>query len=157
MQSDAATVEAYLASLPPDRQEAMSRVRQVVLDNLPEGIVETMNWGMISYEVPLETYPTTYNGKPLMYAALGSQKNYMSVYLMAVYGSEKLRERFETAYRGSGKRLNMGKSCVRFTTLDGLPLDVVGDAIGSCTLDEYLAAHERVMAERKAERARARG
>jgi hypothetical protein len=157
MQSDATTVEAYLASLPPDRQEAMTRVRQVVLENLPDGIVETMNWGMISYEVPLETYPTTYNGKPLMYAALGSQKNYMSVYLMAVYGSEKLRERFENAYRGTGKKLDMGKSCVRFTTLDGLPLDVVGDAIGSCTLDQYIAAHERAMAERKAERARARG
>jgi hypothetical protein len=154
MQSDATTVEAYLASLPPDRQEAMTRVRQVILDNLPDGIVETMNWGMISYEVPLETYPKTYNGKPLMYAALGSQKNYMSVYLMAVYGSEQLRERFETAYRGSGKKLDMGKSCVRFTTLDGLPLDVVGAAIGSCTLDQYIAAHERVMAERKAERAR---
>mgnify|MGYP006969412728 CR=1 FL=1 len=81
MQSKAATVEEYLSSLPEDRQEAIEAVRQVILDNLPEGFEETMNWGMITYEVPLETYPDTYNGKPLMFAALASKKNLMAVYL----------------------------------------------------------------------------
>ena len=99
MHSDADTVDAYLAALPEDRRAALTQVRQVILENLPDGIVETMNWGMISYEIPLSTYPDTYNGQPLMYAALGSQKNHMAVYLMAVYGIEKQREKFEAAYR----------------------------------------------------------
>jgi hypothetical protein len=156
MQSDATTVAEYLDSLPADRRAALSAVRRVIRKNLPKGIVETMNWGMISYEIPLKTYPDTYNGQPLMYAALGSQKNHMAVYLTAVYGSQKLREEFEAAYRASGKKLDMGKSCVRFRTLDGLPLDVIGNAIGSCTLEQYIATFEKAQAERRASRAKAK-
>jgi hypothetical protein len=156
MQSDATTVGEYLDSLPEDRRAALSAVRTVIRKNLPKGIVETMNWGMISYEIPLKTYPDTYNGQPLMYAALGSQKNHMAVYLTAVYGSAKLREEFETAYRASGKKLDMGKSCVRFRTLDGLPLDVIGNAIGSCTVEQYIATFEKAQAERRASRAKAK-
>jgi hypothetical protein len=156
MQSDATTVAEYLDSLPADRRAALSAVRRVIRKNLPKGIVETMNWGMISYEIPLKTYPDTYNGQPLMYAALGSQKNHMAVYLTAVYGSQKLREEFEAAYRASGKKLDMGKSCVRFRTLDGLPLDVIGNAIGSCTVEQYIATFEKAQAERRASRAKAK-
>ena len=139
MRSNAATVEACLNELPPERREMIEIVRQVILDNLPEGYVEAVRRGMISYEVPLESYPDTYNGQPLSYAALASQKNYVSLYLMAFYGDEALRERFETAYCATGKRLHVGKSCVRFRKLDDLPLDLVAEMIAAVSVDENVA------------------
>jgi hypothetical protein len=154
MQSDAATVPEYLASLPDDRRKAISAVRKVIRANLPKGIVESMNWGMISYEVPLKTYPDTYNGQPLAYAALASQKNHMSVYLMGIYGSEALRGEFEDAYKATGKRMDIGKSCVRFRTLDDLPLDVVGQAIGAMTLEQFLALHDEASSMRASKKSR---
>ena len=155
MQSDATTVKAYLDSLPDERRTALARVRTVIRRNLPKGVVETMNWGMITYEVPLRTYPDTYNGQPLLYAALASQKNHMAVYLMGIYGSEELRTRFEEAYRATGKRMDVGKSCVRFRHLDDLPLDVLGEAVGAVSLDEFLAMHDEAAARRKSTRSRA--
>ena len=154
MQSDALTVSEYLASLPEDRKKAMAAVRKVIRANLPKGIVESMNWGMIVYEVPLKTYPDTYNGQPLAYAGLASQKNHMSVYLMGIYGSEALRAEFESAYKATGKRMDVGKSCVRFRGLDDLPLDVVGDAIGALTLDQFLALHDDASSLRKSKKSR---
>ena len=121
MHSDATTVTEYLASLPEDRRRAMKAVRTVIRANLPKGLVEAMNWGMIVYEVPLKACPDTYNGQPLAYAALASQKQYMSVYLMGIYGSDELRADFERSYRASGKRMDIGKACVRFRTLEDLP------------------------------------
>jgi hypothetical protein len=155
MQSSATTVSEYLASLPEDRRKAMSAVRKVVRANLPAGVVETMNWGMISYEVPLKKFPNTYNGQPLMYAALASQKNYMSLHLMGIYGDEALRIEFEEAYRVTGKRLDIGKACIRFKKLDDLPLDVVADAVGGVSLDEFISLHEQAWSLRKTKRARA--
>lgn len=150
MHSDATTVTEYLASLPEDRRRAMKAVRAVIRVNLPKGLVEAMNWGMIVYEVPLKTCPDTYNGQPLAYAALASQKQYMSVYLMGIYGSEELRADFERSYRASGKRMDIGKACVRFRTLEELPLDVVGNAIGALTIEEFIAMHEQSASLRKA-------
>jgi hypothetical protein len=150
MQSDATTVTEYLASLPEDRRRAMKAVRTVIRANLPKGLVEAMNWGMIVYEVPLKTCPDTYNGQPLAYAALASQKHYMSVYLMGIYGSEELRADFEQSYRASGKRMDIGKACVRFRTLDDLPLDVVANAIGALTIEEFIAMHDQSASLRKA-------
>jgi uncharacterized protein YdhG (YjbR/CyaY superfamily) len=138
MRSDATTVDEYLANLPDDRRRAISEVREVILTNLPEGYEEAMNWGMISYQVPLETYPDTYNKQPLMYAALASQKNHMAVYLTGVYASDAEREAFEEEYRSTGKRLDMGKSCVRFRKLDDLPLDVIGRAIAACDVESLI-------------------
>ena len=143
MQSDANTVEEYLASLPEDRRAALEAVRRKILENLPDGYDEVMNWGMITYEVPLETCPDTYNGKPLMYAALGSQKDHMAVYLTGIYMDEGAREEFEARYRDTGKRMDMGKSCVRFRTLEDLPLPLIGEAIGQIPADEFV---ERVKA-----------
>jgi uncharacterized protein YdhG (YjbR/CyaY superfamily) len=154
MQSDAATVDEYLASLPEDRRTALAEVRSVITANLPEGFVESMNWGMIVYEVPLATYPDTYNGQPLAYAGLASQKNHMSVYLMGLYGSEPLRAEFEDAYKATGKRMDIGKSCVRFKRLDDLPLDVVGHAIGAMTLEQFLALHDDAASLRKSNKSR---
>ena len=94
MQSDATTAAQYLAELPADRRAAIEAVRQTILANLPVGYEEAMNWGMITYQVPLARYPKTYNGQPLAYAALASQKNYMAVYLTGIYTSHGHRLRF---------------------------------------------------------------
>ena len=140
--SDAQTVDEYLANLPIDRREAVSAVRQVVLDNLPAGFEEGMQYGMIGYAVPLSTYPNTYNKQPLAYAGLASQKNYMSLYLMCVYSDAATEARFTELYKASGKRLNMGKSCVRFKRLDDLPLDVIGETIGGTSMEEFIRRYE---------------
>ena len=140
--SNAATVQEYLDELAPDRREQIRDVREIVLENLPDGYAESMNWGMITWEVPLERYPTTYNKQPLMYAALASQKNYMSLYLMCVYSHSGAQTDFERRFKESGKKLNMGKSCVRFKTTDDLPMDVIADAIASTTVDDYIKIYE---------------
>jgi hypothetical protein len=139
MHSDATTLDAYIDSLPDDRREAILTVRRTIAENLPDGLEESIAHGMIAWSVPLAAYPDTYNGEPLMYAALASQKRHMAVYLMGVYGSEDLRDRFLAEYRATGKRPDMGKSCVRFATLDDLPLDVVGRAIAAVSRDEFVA------------------
>ena len=114
MRSGANTVEQYLAELPGARRTAIQTVREVILAHLPRGYEEVMNWGMITYQVPLFKYPDTYNKQPLMYAALASQKNYMSLYLTAVHMDEKTRKEFEKEYRATGKKMDIGKSCIRF-------------------------------------------
>ncbi len=110
----------------------------MILKNLPKGYEEVMNWGMITYQVPLETFPDTYNKKPLMYAALAAQKNHMAVYLTAIYMDEKTSREFETAYRATGKRYNVGKSCVRFRELADLSLELIGESIASLQVSEFV-------------------
>ena len=149
MRSKAETVEEYLAGLPEDRRTAIEAVRDTILENLPVGYEEAMNWGMITYQVPLERYPDTYNGEPLMYAALASQKNHMAVYLTGIYMSEASREAFEDAYRATGKRFDAGKSCVRFRKLDDLPLDLIGETIASVPVDGLIARAEGAGSVRK--------
>ncbi len=149
MRSEAQTVDQYLADLPADRRESISAVRDVIVQNLPEGLEEVMNWGMITYEVPLETCSDTYNGKPLMYAALASQKNHMAVYLTGIYMSDERRDAFEKKYRATGKRYDVGKSCVRFRKLDNLPLPLIGETIGSMTTSDFVGGVKKVMSVRK--------
>jgi len=138
MQSEAKTVKEYLAELPPERRQAIEKVRQTILENLPEGYQEAMNWGMITYQVPLEVYPDTYNNKPLMYAALANQKNHMAVYLTGIYMDEDLNRDFEKKFRATGKRYDAGKSCVRFRKLDDLPLELIAESIQGIPLDEFI-------------------
>ncbi len=140
MQSQADTPEAYLAELPEDRRAAVSAVRDVILANLPDGYVEAMQYGMLSYVVPLETYPETYNGQALAYISLANQKQKISLYLMGVYGDAEsdFRERFAAA----GKKLDMGKSCVRFRRLDDLPLDVIAYEVSRVGVDDFIAHYE---------------
>jgi uncharacterized protein YdhG (YjbR/CyaY superfamily) len=142
MRSDAQTVTEYIARLPEERRAAIREVRGTILANLPEGYEEAMEWGMITYQVPLARYPDTYNGRPLMYAALASQKRHMAVYLTAVYADEEARDEFLEAYRASGKKLDMGKSCVRFTKLENLPLDLIGKVIRAYPVDDYIGIYE---------------
>ena len=140
--SDAATVEQYLAELAPDRREQIEAMREVVLENLPDGYEEAMNWRMISWEIPLARYPKTYNKQPLMYAALASQKNYMSLYLMCVYAHEGRHAEFERRFKASGKKLDMGKSCVRFKSVDDLPMDLIAETIASTSVEDYIRSYE---------------
>lgn len=149
MRSEATTVKAYLDSLPADRRDQIGRVRGVILEHLPEGYEETMNWGMITYQVPLDIYPDTYNKQPLMYAALASQKNHMAVYLSGIYMFEDKAEHFQEAYKATGKRLDMGKSCVRFRNLDDLPLDLIGKAIAALPLESFIEQMKRFDRQRK--------
>jgi Domain of unknown function (DU1801) len=139
MQSKALTVEAYLRSLPEDRRAAINVVRDVILKNLDASYEEGMQYGMIGYYVPHRVYPKGYHcdpKQPLPFAALASQKNYMALYLMSVYcgcaddGPGNPHGRwFREAWGKTGKKLDMGKACIRFRKLEDLPLDLIGEAI----------------------------
>jgi uncharacterized protein YdhG (YjbR/CyaY superfamily) len=139
--SKAKTVNAYLKDLPPERRRVLSRVREVILQNLPDGYVERMNWGMISYEIPLETFPDTHNGQPLNYIALAAQKNHYSLYIMGANQDPAQEARLRQAYAQSGMKLDMGKSCVRFRKLENLPLDVLGELVAGITPKAYIARY----------------
>ena len=141
--STAATVEEYLSEQEPERREAMESMRRLILDNLPPGFEEIMQFGMIGYVVPLERYPDTYNKQALQAVALASQKNYMSIYLMNVYGDQETQQWFEEEYRASGKKLNMGKACVRFKRPEDLPLDLIGQAVARTSVDGFIEVYER--------------
>ena len=140
--SNAATVDEYLAELPPDRRETIAAVRDLVLKHLPKGYREVMNWGMITYEVPPEVYPTTYNGQPLCYAALAAQKNYNSLYLMCAYAESEQETSLKEAYRKAGKKLDMGKSCLRFRKIDDLVPAAIGKVLKSMPPKKYIAYYE---------------
>ena len=133
-----ASVDEYLASLPTDRRAEIERVRQVVKRNLPAGYEEGVGFGMICYSVPLSAYRDTYNKQPLMYAALASQKNYLSLYLMPVYPDNALEKRLRAAFAASGKKLDMGKSCIRFKRAADLPLDAIGDIVAAVPMDRWI-------------------
>ena len=142
--SDAATPDAYLASLPPERRQALAVLRDVIRANLPAGYEEGMQYGMIGWFVPLERFPDTYNGQPLGLAAMASQKGYMSLYLNTVYGDPETDRWFRERYAASGKKLDMGKSCVRFHRLDDLPLDLIGETIARVPVDPYIERYRAV-------------
>ncbi len=140
--SKAATVEEYLQELPEDRRQVVSALRDHVRRHLPEGYEETMSWGMISWEIPLSRYPQTYNKQPLGYAALAAQKSYFALYMMGPVLDGGQDAWIREAFRKAGKKLDMGKSCIRFRSLDDLPLDALGEAIASTPPDAYIAAYE---------------
>jgi hypothetical protein len=151
MTSTAKTVDEYLVALTPERRTAISAVRDVVLSNLPKGYEEVMLYGMIGYVVPHSIYPAGYHcdpTKPLTYAMLGSQKNHMAIYLMSVYGHKETETWFRKAYQATGKKLDMGKSCVRFKKVEQLPLEVIGQAIARATVDKYIACVEQILNRR---------
>jgi hypothetical protein len=140
--SKASTVEAYLEELPEDKRAVVAAVRDVILQNLPAGYEEAMNWGMISYEVPLERYPKTYNGQPLAYLALAAQKNYFVLYLMGVYQDSELDTWLKDEFKKAGKKLDMGKSCLRFRKLEDLPLDAVAGVVAATPPEAYIELYE---------------
>ncbi len=148
MPTRAATAKEYLDSLPEDRRKALRKVRAAVNRGLPKGYEEGMQYGMIGWYVPHRLFPAGYHCDPkqgVPFAGLASQKNYMSLYLMCIYGNPKHRKWFEGAWKKSGKKLNMGKSCVRFKSVDDLPLDVITEAVARIPVDTYIAEYEKAI------------
>lgn len=141
MQSPVKTVDEYISSLPENRGQAMSQLRTLILEHLPEGYEEGMQYGMASYYIPLEKYPNTYNSQALCYVAFASQKNYLSLYLMTVYGEKE--SWFRQEYEKSGKKLDMGKSCLRFKSIDDLNLELIGEVIEMLSPDAYIEMYEK--------------
>jgi hypothetical protein len=150
--SKAQTVEQYLQELPEDRRAVVSAVRDVVVRNLPAGYREEMGYGMIVWNIPLEDYPDTYNGQPLGYAALAAQKNYYALYVATPYQDPAQGQWLRDEFKKAGKKLDMGKSCLRFRKLEDLPLDVIGKLIASTPPREYIAQHEKARADAAAAR-----
>ncbi|MCU0522440.1 MAG: DUF1801 domain-containing protein [Anaerolineae bacterium] len=142
VKSKASTVEEYLAELPDDRREIIAEVRKMILEHLPAGYQESVNWGMITYEIPLERYPNTYNGQPLGYVALAAQKNHYALYLLGVYGDSEQEAALRKAYAEAGKRLDMGKSCLRFRKLEDLLMEPVAQIVASTPPDAMIALYE---------------
>jgi hypothetical protein len=140
--SDATTADQYLAEMPADRRATVAEIRRTILDSLPDGYVETMQYGMLTYVVPLETFADTYNGQPLGVISLANQKNHIAVYLMGVYGDDAERDWFVQAWKATGIRLDMGKSCVRVRDRDGVAFDVLGEAVRRVPPDRLIAAHD---------------
>jgi Domain of unknown function (DU1801) len=143
------TVEAYLTELPLERRAVVSAVRDMVNASMPEGYLESMAFGMIGWGIPLTRYPQTYNKQPLSYVALAAQKNSYSLYLMGVYADGEQERRLRAAAAVQGKKLDMGKSCLRFKRPEDLPLDVIGKLIAAMSVDDYIAQYEAARAAPK--------
>ena len=144
----AKSVEDYLAQLPEDRREALSAIRKVILKRLPKGIEEGIQYGMIGYFVPHSIYPDGYHAKPeepLPFASIASQKNHMALYGFNIYIDEKEKERFVKGWKATGKKLDMGKSCVRFKKLEDVPLNVIEDSLKRSTVEKFIKTYEKAM------------
>jgi len=149
MKSKATTVKAYLASLPADRRAGIEAVRSVIRRNLDTHYEESMLYGMIGYAVPHRVWPLGYHcdpSKPLMMAALSSQKNKLTVYLMSVYSDKKERAWFQKAWAKTGKKLDMGGCCIRFTKAEDAALDVIGEAIRRTPAKAYVDSYVQTLA-----------
>jgi hypothetical protein len=149
------SVDEFIKSLPEDRQSAISTVRRTILSHLPKGYVECLQGRMIGYVVPHSLYPAGYHcdpRQPLPYAALTVPKSHIALHLMSVYGDAATDQWFRKAYKATGKKLDMGKACLRFKKLDDLPLDVIGQLIARTTVKAYIARIEKFFRERSSKR-----
>jgi len=154
MQSKARTVSEYLAGLPADRRAAVAAVREVFLKNLDKDYEEGMQYGMIGYCVPHRIYPAGYHcdpKQPLPFGGIASQKNHMSLHMMSVYGDSPLKEWFVREWKKTGKRLDMGKACIRFKKLDDLALGVIGEAIRRVPARKWIEIYEKATVGRRKE------
>ena len=138
------TVAQYLAALPADRRAVIAKVRTAVKRAMPKGYQELMGYGMIMWSVPLKVLPNTYNGYPLCYVALAAQKRHYALYLMGCYGDKALMDELKAGYKAAGLRLDMGKSCLRFRSLDTLALAVVAKVIARVPMSAYVAMYRKV-------------
>lgn len=142
VQSKAVTVEQFLADLPEDRRETIRKVRELVRKNLPKGYEEMISFGMLCWGIPLSRYPDTYNGQPLCFTALAAQKNYYALYLMSEYSDPSDEQALRDAYKKAGKKLDMGKSCLRFKSLDDLVPEAVAQAISGTPPEKFIELYE---------------
>ncbi|MEQ1832839.1 MAG: DUF1801 domain-containing protein [Candidatus Eisenbacteria bacterium] len=139
MASKPASIDDYLASLPADRRAAMTAVRALVRKHLPKGYVEHLSSSWLAWSVPLAVYPDTYNGHPLMYAALVNQKNYVALHLVCAYMSPVLQQKLVTGFKSAGKRLDMGKACIRFKRVEDLALEPIAEVVAAVPMEKYVA------------------
>jgi uncharacterized protein YdhG (YjbR/CyaY superfamily) len=149
MKSAAKTVTEYIASLPPDRRKELAAVRKLVKGSMPKGYREVTHWGSISWEIPLAKYADTYNGKPLAYVGLAAQKHHLSLYLMGAYMQPEQTAAIKEAFKKEGKRLDMGKACIRFRKAEDLPLKALARSIAAIPPGKYIVRYEEIMKKRK--------
>ena len=145
----AATVDEYLGDLSEEARTVITTLRELILRRLPKGYRECMNWGMISYDIPLERYPDTYNKQPLSYLGLAAQKKHYALYLSCAYQDAALLEKLKEGFRTAGKKLDMGKSCLRFRTLEDLPLDVIEQVVGYIPPERFIEIYESARQQAK--------
>lgn len=146
MKSNAKNVLEYINSLPADRRPVIEKIRRELLNNLPEGFVETISCGMIGYVVPLSLYPKGYHckkGEPLCFINLASQKNYIALYHMGIYADEELLQWFINEWKKfSNKKLDMGKSCIRLKDMNNIPYTLIGKLASKMSPEEWIARYE---------------
>ena len=147
MQSKATTVEQYLAELPEDRKEAMQKLRTAIKDNLPKGFEEVISYGMIGYVVPHSIYPAGYHCTPklpLPFINLASQKNFIAVYHMGIYGNKNLLDWFVAEYPKHAKtKIDMGKGCLRFKKMDDIPFELIGELATKISVKDWITIYEQ--------------
>ncbi len=147
-----ATPKDYLDALPEDRRKALARLRTTIRKHLPKGYKEGIQYGMIGYFVPHSIYPDGYHtdpSEPVPFASIASQKNHMALYLFCLYTDKREVARFEKAWKASGCKLDMGKSCVRFKSIEDVPLDVVGETISRIPVADFIKAYEAIRPKRR--------
>ena len=149
MQSKATTVDQYLSEVPPERQEAMNKMRKIILKNLPKGFKEEMSYGNIGYVVPKSKYPAGYHCDPqlpLPFMGLASQKNSINLYHMGIYADPKLLKWFTDAHaKASRKKMDMGKSCIRYKKSEDIPFDLIGELVSKITMDDWINLYETTL------------
>lgn len=138
----ATSIESYLANLPPERRDVIATMRDLVNAHVPAGYDEMFGYGMILWAVPLSRFPNTYNGQPLCYVALASQKRHFALYLTCVYGDKVREAEFREGFAREGKKLDMGKSCIRFQRIEQLSLPTIERAIATVPPERLMALHE---------------
>ena len=152
MKIEANSPNDYISKLPKDRQEVVSELRKVILDNLPKGFSEEMSYGMIGYVVPHSIYPDGYHCDPklpLPFLSIASQKNFVAFYHMGIYSDEKLLDWFVKEYPNhSNYKLDMGKSCIRFKRMNDIPYELIGELVGRISVDNWIQTYETAIKRR---------
>ena len=146
MQSTATTVSAYLEEIPEERKNTLKKLRETILENIPNGFVEQMSYGMIGYVVPHSIYPNGYHCEPklpLPFVNIASQKNFIALYHMGIYAKPELLKWFVSEYpKHSKQKLDMGKSCIRFKKMDQIPFDLIAELVQKMSIDEWITCYE---------------
>lgn len=149
MTSDAKTPEGYINTLPQDRKEAITKLRNVILDNLPKGFSETMGYGMLAYVIPHSIYPDGYHcdpKTPLPFMSVASQKNFVAIYHMGIYANKELLDWFLDEYPKYCKRkIDMGKSCIRFKKIEEIPFALIGELASKMSVDKWIEIYENAI------------
>jgi len=147
MNYEADSVDEYIKALPDKRRRAVQKLREVVSSNLPEGFEEQFLYDMISYVVPLSLYPKGYHvkeGEPLPFISIASQKNHIALYHMGIYSKKDVEEWFAKEYeKRVPRKLDMGKSCIRFRNPDKIPYDLIGELCTKITVEDHIKSYEK--------------